>query len=150
MIKDDNPRVIVPPPQIFAAFLGAGLIMDHNLASTAVLQLSAVASIVAGLAFIAGALGLFRKAHTRPEPWQASTALVITGVYRFTRNPMYLGMTLVCFGVAILFSSLAATLSMLVAVLIIDRAVISREEAYLARRFGRDYLAYRSRVRRWL
>ena len=146
----DNPRVIVPPPLIFAALLVAGLVMDSELASNVIVQLAAVAVIATGLALIAAALGLFRRAHTRPEPWQASSALVLTGVYGFTRNPMYLGMAVVCLGVAILLSSLAAALSTFLAVLIIDRAVISREEAYLSRRFGQEYLAYRSRVRRWL
>lgn len=150
MTREDSPRVIVPPPLIFAALLGGGLVVGRDLASNVLVQFAAVEAIAAGLVLIAAALGLFRKAHTRAEPWQASTALFVTGVYRFTRNPMYLGMSVVCLGVAFLFSSLAAALSTLVAVLIIDRAVISREEAYLSRRFAQDYPAYRSRVRRWL
>ena len=150
MTREDSPRIIVPPALIFAGLLGAGLAIDREWAGSITVHLGALGVIATGLVLIAAALGLFRKAHTRPEPWQASNALVLTGVYRLTRNPMYLGMAAVCLGVAILFTSLAAALSTLVAVLVIDRAVISREEDYLSRRFGQDYLNYRAQVRRWL
>ena len=104
----------------------------------------------AGVALIAIALGLFARSKTRPEPWQPASSLVDRGLYRFTRNPMYLGMGLLVLGVALAFSSLAGALLALAALAIIDRAVVTREEAYLTRRFGADYIAYAKRVRRWL
>jgi protein-S-isoprenylcysteine O-methyltransferase Ste14 len=62
---------------------------------------------------------------------------------------MYFGMALLSFGIALVFTSLAGAILSVVAAMIIDRAVIRREEAYLTRRFGEDYLAYTRRVRRW-
>lgn len=150
MTGEDSPRVFVPPPLLFVGLLSLGLTIERPAYSFGPIQLIAIAAGLVGLALIATALGLFRKKHTRAEPWRPSSALVTNGVYRFTRNPMYLGMTIVCLAVALFLTSLAAGLLTLAAVAIVDRGVIAREEAYLARRFGDSYLAYRNRVRRWL
>lgn len=150
MTSEDNPRVRVPPPLIFGGLLALGLVIDSDPFRAGPVQLAGVALAAAGLALIAIALGLFAGAKTRPEPWQPASHLVERGLYRFTRNPMYLGMALLSLGVALAFSSLPGALLALVALAIIDRTVVTREEAYLTRRFGADYSAYMQRVRRWL
>ena len=149
-VRHDNPRVVVPPPLIFGSLLAVGLLIERNLPPNLPLALAAAVLAGAGLVLIVAALGLFRRARTRPEPWRPSTALVASGVYQCTRNPMYLGMASVCLGTAALFASPPAALLTCVAALLIDRTVIAREEAYLDRRFGDEYRAYRSQVRRWL
>jgi protein-S-isoprenylcysteine O-methyltransferase Ste14 len=78
------------------------------------------------------------------------TTIVETGPYRFTRNPIYLGMVLGLIGLAIAFNSLWLLVTLVPFALVIRYAVITREEAYLERKFGEVYLAYKSRVRRWL
>ena len=150
MTSEDNPRVFVPPPLMLAASVGAGLLIDGGPMATGLVLATAVIVGVAGLGLIASALGLFFRSETRPEPWQPARFLVAAGPYRYTRNPMYLGMIIVGLAVALAFSSIAAALLSLLAALIVDRIVIRREEAYLARRFGKDYQAYREKVRRWL
>ena len=150
MNSADSPRVFVPPPLIFAGLLGLGLLTDRGPAENGVAQVAALLLGLIGIGLIVTALGLFRKNRTRPEPWQPSDALVNGGVYRFTRNPMYLGMAILSLAVALFFMSLPAAILTLAAAIIIDRTVIAREEAYLARRFGEEYLAYRRSVRRWL
>lgn len=150
MTSEDNPRVFVPPPLIFAGFLTVGLLIDSGPSAIGAVQLVAVALGLVGLALIALALGIFRTTKTRPEPWQPASALVASGIYGLTRNPMYLGMAILSLAVALFFASLPAAILTLIAIIIIDRAVIKREEAYLARRFGEDYAAYRQTVRRWL
>jgi protein-S-isoprenylcysteine O-methyltransferase Ste14 len=149
----DNPRIFVPPPLITLGVLITGLTVDGRLGAPPrgplLLYLGSGALIVAGMTLIAIALGLFRRNKTAPEPWAASSALVIEGVYRFTRNPMYLGMMLFYAGLALLFQSPTAGLLLLPLIVIFDRVVIAREEAYLTRRFGAAYDAYRRRVRRW-
>ena len=147
---DDNPRVFVPPPLIFGGLIVVGLLIDGERGVPGTMQLSAVVLVLIGLALIALALGLFRISKTRAEPWQPTRALVARGIYRFTRNPMYLGMAIISLALALLFASVFAAILTLVATIIIDRAVIKREEAYLARRFGEDYAAYCRTVRRWL
>jgi protein-S-isoprenylcysteine O-methyltransferase Ste14 len=149
MIDGDNPRVFVPPPLVFGGLLVLGLLIASNPVRSGVTPAIGMALAAGGLALIATAIGLFRKSRTRPEPWQPSSALVTRGLYRFTRNPMYFGMALLSFGIALVFTSLAGAILSIVAAMIIDRAVIRREEAYLTRRFGEDYLAYTRRVRRW-
>jgi protein-S-isoprenylcysteine O-methyltransferase Ste14 len=91
----------------------------------------------------------FGRAKTPPNPGRASTTLVIEGPFRFTRNPMYLGLTLIYVGIA--FAANSAWLLGLTAPLLIVMhfGVIVREEAYLERKFGDAYLQYRKTVRRW-
>ena len=150
MTAEDNPRVFVPPPLMLAAFVGLGLLVDRGPRAAGATLLVASALGLVGLGLIIAALGLFHRRKTRPEPWRAASSLVAAGPYRHTRNPMYLGMTLVGLAVALAFASVPAALLTLLAALIVDRAVIQREEAYLQRRFGADYDAYRQQVRRWL
>ena len=150
MISEDNPRVFVPPPLMLAAFVSVGLLIDGGPMATGLVLAVALILALVGLGLIASALGLFFQSKTRPEPWRGSSFLVAAGPYRFTRNPMYLGMVLVALAVALALTSMAAVALTLVAALIVDRVVIRREEAYLTRRFGKDYQAYRDKVRRWL
>ena len=154
MKDEDGPGVFVPPPLMFGVATAAGVLLDGNALEwrhvTHPSQFAGVGVAVAGLVLIALCLGLFRRFRTRPEPWEPDQALILAGIYRFSRNPMYLGMALLCFGIAMFFESLAAALLLAVTLVVIDRYVIAREEAYLARRFGAEYEAYRAKVRRWL
>ena len=150
----DSPGIFVPPPLMFAAAVAMGVMLDGNWLKrghvTHPIQLAGMAVAVAGLALILVSLGLFRRFKTRPEPWAPSSRLIATGLYRYSRNPMYLGMALLAVGVLIFCESLAGALFLAVVLVIIDRVVIAREEEYLSRRFGADYEGYRVRVRRWL
>ncbi len=154
MEDHDSPRVFVPPPLLFLVALGAGILVDGNLHDwtdvTQPTQALGLGVSLAGLALILASLGLFRRFRTRPEPWEAASTLIDTGLYRFSRNPMYLGMALTSFGITIVFESIAAAVLVALAVVAIDRIVIAREERYLSRRFGEDYAAYRAKVKRWL
>ncbi|WP_176223081.1 isoprenylcysteine carboxylmethyltransferase family protein [Aurantimonas sp. 22II-16-19i] len=148
--------MIAPPPLIYGVPLIAGLSIDAFGAGFALgfplwLRLAfGLPALVAGLTLIVLALLRFRRAGTNPEPWKPSTALVLDGVYRLTRNPMYLGMALVYAGIAVLSDS-ALTLVLLVpAVLTIHHGVILREEHYLSRTFGDDYRSFMRGSRRWL
>lgn len=93
---------------------------------------------------------LFAKKKTGIAPWHPSTVLVTEGPYGFTRNPMYLGMALLYLGMSLAFGLLWAAAALVPVIVVIDRAVIQREEAYLARKHGAAYEAYRKRVRRWI
>jgi protein-S-isoprenylcysteine O-methyltransferase Ste14 len=152
----DIPGVIAPPPLIFLGFLalgwGAGRLIDEpTLGLDRTTQAGiAIAGLVLGLAVEAWAAGLFHKAKTAIQPWKPSTALVTGGVYRFTRNPIYLGFAVTYLALAVGLDSPLAILLLIPCLLVVDRFVIQREETYLAARFGADYDAYRRRVRRWL
>lgn len=92
----------------------------------------------------------FHQAQTTVKPFQESNALLTDGVFRFTRNPMYLGFILVLGGVALLLGSLTPWLVLPPFVVLMQRGYIVEEEQMLAQKFGPAWNAYRTRVRRWL
>ena len=145
--------MLAPPPLIYLVPLGLGLLLHRRYPLEAPGQ--RVAAVV-GLAFILSAavvlpaLLAFRRAATRPEPWRPATALVTDGPYRLSRNPMYLGFTLLYLGIALRSGSLWPLLFLPLVLVTMHFGVIVREEAYLERRFGEAYREYRRRVKRWL
>lgn len=106
--------------------------------------------IFLGLLLAGWALFGFRRAGTSPIPHAPSSALVSTGPYRLTRNPMYVALALVSIGVGLLGNALWPILSVPVALVLVDVLVIRREERYLDGRFSDAYRSYRRRVRRWI
>lgn len=108
------------------------------------------AMLLVGLTLLVIAGGLFKRAGTDMIPFQSVSALVTSGVYRWSRNPMYLGMTLILFGTAVTVGAASALLVPPVFMAIVQWRYILPEEAMLEGLFGDDYRAYRRRVRRWL
>ncbi len=106
--------------------------------------------IAAGFVVVLYAAGLFRKHRTAIKPFKESSALVTTGPYRFTRNPMYLSMVLILLGVAGLLGTATCLLVPPIFAWLITVLFIRKEEAMLTERFGETYLAYQKRVRRWV
>ncbi|MDQ7050744.1 MAG: isoprenylcysteine carboxylmethyltransferase family protein [Enterobacterales bacterium] len=112
----------------------------------------AIAIILVGISIDIQSLYNFIKNKTTANPLtpQKASKLVISGFYRFTRNPMYLGMFLVLLGTALLFGSLASLLLLPAFIGAINYLQISNEEKALETLFGEEYLSYKQRVRRWL
>src|SRR5262245_12473911 len=98
----------------------------------------------------AGARGLITRGGSNVPTNLPTTAIVESGPYRFTRNPIYLGQFLGLIGLAIAFDNLWLLIMLVPFALVIRYGVVAREEAYLERKFGDVYRGYRSRVRRWL
>ena len=92
----------------------------------------------------------FFKRGTSPIPNRPATALVVDGPYRLTRNPMYVAMALLTAAVGFWRDTWWVLLLLVVSIVAVDRLVISRDEAYLKRRFGAEYDAFAARVRRWI
>lgn len=152
-----HPGVRFPPPLLFAAGLAIGwalhrayplpLLGDGGRTAGLVLGWAGVA--LAGV-LLAWALLSFARARTAILPNRPARMLVLGGPYRFTRNPMYVGMVLLYLGATALIDTIW-TLPLLPLVLwILHRAVVRLEERYLAAKFGADYEEYRRQVRRWL
>jgi protein-S-isoprenylcysteine O-methyltransferase Ste14 len=150
----DISGVVAPPPLIFLAGLGIGFALEALLPGSSVPD--AVAWILGGALLLAGLVLLFwfEQAFTRKKtpanPWRPTTAIATDGPYRITRNPAYVGMALVYIGIALCSHALWVLLPLPVVLAIIDRGVITREERYLERKFGQEYLDYKRRVRRWI
>lgn len=149
----DTSEVRFPPPLIFIGLLLAGLAADDvfglNPATPGAVRGVGIGIALLGFGLIVSAVRQFRRAGNDPEPWKPDAAFVAQGLYRFSRNPMYLGMTLMLMGIALALDSLGALLLVPVALLLTDRFVIAREERHLARRFGTEYQEYCRHVRRW-
>ena len=104
----------------------------------------------AGLLILFWSFGLFNKKDTPILPGQKPTALVIEGPYKFTRNPMYLGVTTALTGVAIYLGDLLAFLSPIIFFVFVSLRFIPREEKLMEFLFGKKYLTYKNKVRKWI
>lgn len=114
------------------------------------LRILGIALVLAGLAIGVTAVVGFRRAGTAIPPTQPTTAIVADGIYRFTRNPMYLGFTIILAALALAVNSLWFLIATPVAIYAVTKLAIELEERYLEAKFGQGYLAYKRRVRRWL
>ena len=103
-----------------------------------------------GLALNVSGFVTQKRAGTDPIPFNPSTRIVSHGPYRFSRNPMYIGLALWTLGIAFLVDCAWMLLAVPIGLVLIDRLVITREECYLERKFGEEYLSYKRRVRRWI
>lgn len=149
--SDDRTGTRVPPPVIYAAGFVLGWALDAwvGLSSGARLPLMGGAIVLLGAALGAWALLAFRRARTTWHPHGGTTAIVAEGPYEFTRNPMYVALTLGYVGFAFIVGSLGALLTLPGVLLWMSGRVIAREETYLRRKFGPAYEQYARRVRRW-
>jgi protein-S-isoprenylcysteine O-methyltransferase Ste14 len=145
----------IPPPIIFFAAILAGFGIRHLVPFEIPIPLLP-ARIAGGLLIGAGVVlglagtGALVRGGTTPFPHHPSRALVVAGVYRITRNPIYLSMTVLLGGVAVVSRSGWHLVMLVLLVAVFDRTQIPREERYLEALFGDAYRAYASRVRRWL
>lgn len=146
--------VVAPPPLIVGVPMLAALLLERlypwSLGSASWLVPVGVGLLLTGLALLLPSIVVFRRARTHPEPWKPTKALVTGGLYRYTRNPMYLGMLLVYLGLTLVERTAWPLVALPAVILVLEVGVIRREERYLARCFGVSYEAYRRQVRRWL
>jgi protein-S-isoprenylcysteine O-methyltransferase Ste14 len=150
----DTAGIRVPPPlyYIVGFLIGLGLELAFPT-SWPPLGIRLALALVAGAAWLAldgAAMMWFRRAGTSMVPMNPTTALVTSGPYGFTRNPMYLGMAFLYVAFAFGFGVIWALALLPAVILVVDRFVIAREEPYLERKFGQSYRDYKNRVRRWI
>ena len=152
--EEDRPGVPIPPPLLFVLPILASLALEWFVPTSfvpgAFRWLLGALIFAAGIALTGGGFITQKRAGTDPIPFNPSTRIVSHGLYRFTRNPMYLGFALCTFGLGILVDSAWMLLAVPSGLILIDRIVITREERYLERKFGEEYLGYKRRVRRWI
>jgi protein-S-isoprenylcysteine O-methyltransferase Ste14 len=151
--KKDRPGVIAPPPLIYAAGLAAGLLSQKafplQIPSNAVTAVLGLCLIGMGILLAVAGFRAMSRVGTHIDPFKPTTALATDGPFRFTRNPLYLSLTLLYGGVALLVNVPWAILFLPIVLLIMRQGVIGREERYLEQKFGEDYLRYKRSVRRW-
>jgi protein-S-isoprenylcysteine O-methyltransferase Ste14 len=154
-VDQDVPNLgVVRPPLVYLASIVLGLLIHFAaplpfLPQSLALPLGA-SLIVVAIALFASAVAKFRAASTPVPARKPTTAIVRTGPYRFSRNPIYLAFSLLQLGIAIWVNSLWLLATLVGAGALIHFIVVPKEEQYLERRFGSQYLEYKASVRRWL
>ena len=154
-VDQDSAQVRIPPPLILLSCVisGAALhwLLPIPLLSSPVLQwVLACAFCLTGLSTILYCAWKFRQAKTDIKPWKTTSHLITTGIYRFSRNPIYLSFVILGLGISLAVNSAWIALMMIPLILIINRTVIFKEERYLKQKFGTEYLAYMEMTRRWI
>jgi len=154
--NSDAAAVRFPPPLVYLAAIIAGALLhayvlplpcDFALGARIALT-TAIAML--GIAIMIAAVGLFKHTGQDPKPWKTTPEIISTGIYRFTRNPMYVAMALLQTAIGIGFANGWIIALVPPALVIIYAIAIRREEAYLERKFGDPYIEYKRSVRRWL
>ncbi len=143
-----------PPPFIYVGFFLLGLGLERIAPAVSLprgpsLGIAAVL-LLPGFGLLFWSLLLFFKARTSPLPMLPTTAIVRSGPYRWTRNPMYLAMLLIYLGVALWFDVFWALPFVPLVIFLVGRLVIGKEERYLEEKFGEEYRRYKIEVGRWL
>lgn len=146
--------VRVLPPLLYAVPLLVLWLVHHVVPLTIpgrpAIMLAGWLLALAGVGTVGWAALTFRRHHTTIVPHHAVSTVVTTGPYRFSRNPMYVGMTVVYVAASLLIASWWPLFALPLVMVAVNRLVIAREETYLRRRFGAAYEDFSSRVRRWL
>jgi protein-S-isoprenylcysteine O-methyltransferase Ste14 len=152
----DGAAVRIPPPRVYLAGIVVGALL-HSYATPLPIVIGlelriAGAAIAAalGIGIMAAAAGLFKTIEQDPKPWKPTPAIVSTGIYGYSRNPMYVSMALLqaCVGIALLNGWILVLIPPVL--LLVYFTAIRHEEVYLERKFGETYLSYRCNVRRWI
>lgn len=146
-------RKLPPPAYILASIVLMAAL--HFIAPAARLipspwNLLGVIPLAVGIVINIVADRAFHRAGTTVKPFQESSALITSGVYRLSRNPMYLGLVLVVLGIAVITGSLTPLVIVPILALLLDRHFIAAEERMLEERFGPVWFEYKEGVRRWI
>ena len=154
--RRDRPGVIAAAPILFGVALAIGFFL-HAIAplriaplAGATVGLAGAMLIVIGPLLSAAVVRAFRSAGTNVSPYRETSRFVCAGPYRYTRNPDYIGQTLMYAGIALVANSWWPLLLLPLALSVIQHGVVRREERYLAAKFGQEYRDYTARVPRWL
>ena len=152
----DGATVRIPPPLVYLGAVVVGVLV-HEFVAPLPIGLPLVLRIVVGaaaavssLVIMGSAIILFRRTGQDPKPWARTPEIISTGIYRITRNPMYVGIALLQIAIGIGLANWWVIIAVPVVLVVVYLTAIRHEEAYLERKFGRAYTGYKESVRRWL
>jgi len=151
----DGAEVRIPPPVLYLVAFVLGVVLHWlwalGFARGSSLRIAlGVAVICGGVAILGGAFSVFRRMGQHPDPRKPTTTIARDGPYRFTRNPMYLGGSLVQLGLGIALGNAWIVLLLVPVVVLIHYRAILPEECYLEAKFGDEYTSFKASVRRWI
>jgi protein-S-isoprenylcysteine O-methyltransferase Ste14 len=146
--------VIARPPLIYLAALALGLGLHAAwrvpVLPGAIARVLGIALIACALSLVVQALRTMARAGTSFRTERPTSAIVTGGPFRYTRNPIYVALTLLYLGIGMLLNALWVLLLIVPVLVVMQLGVVAREERYLERKFGDEYLRYKARVRRWI
>jgi len=154
--KSEHAPVIAPPPLLMLLCILAGFVARHFKPAPlfsenqSFRKYFAIALFVLAFVIFAAAILQFVRNKTHPSPYRPSAALIVAGIYRITRNPIYIAFLMIVIGFAIAANSAWFLMSAIILFLLLHFGVVRREEPYLSAKFGSSYHDYCRRVRRWL
>src|SRR4051812_9393381 len=151
----EHPGVPIHPPLFFLSALLLGVVIDDRLRPLPIFghdrwRLFGLVAVVAGIGIVTAGRRVMVRHGTNVNPTQPTTTIVEAGPFRFTRNPLYCGLTLLYVGLSLVLNTWWSLFLLVPVWLVMHFAVVRREEAYLERKFGQTYVAYRERVRRYV
>ena len=152
--QPDRAGVIMFPPLLFGGMLAVGLLLRFLFPTPVLDRLPALliggAFVLVGLPMLLMAFRMMIRNRTTIHPAGATTTIVSDGIYAYTRNPMYLALTLMYVGVCVMANAYWGLLLLIPLLMVVQKGIIEREERYLTRKFGDQYLRYKARIRRWI
>jgi len=152
--RSDSPGVWFPPPLLYVLSVVAGVLLDRRwrlpIATGSLTMIAGALLIIVGIALSITSIDRFRRSATSIVPIRPAGALVLSGPYQYTRNPMYVGLALVTIAAGLFRGTWWPIVLLVPTLAIVQQFIILPEERYLRRRFGTEYEAYTRRVRRWL
>lgn len=150
----DNPGVVALPPVLYGGTLLAAILLHLTVPLRLLPRTPAwvvgLLLVAISIVILASGVRAMARARTEVDVRKPTTAIVVDGPFRYTRNPLYVSLTLIYLGIAALINTLWPILLLPILLIVMQRGVIEREERYLERKFGDEYLRYKARVRRWL
>ncbi len=154
----DNANVIALPPFIFLGFFIVGFILHYffrlflveSPRLDSILNIIGTALIIVSLILPVLAFKALEKSKTTHKVSKPTTAIVSNGIFRYTRNPIYLSGFILFIGISFITNSLIILILIIPLFFVIREGVVKREEKYLERKFGQEYLDYKKQVRRWV
>ena len=152
---EDHADVHILPPLLFLGSILLGVLLQFVVAVEFTTHFKwrlplGLALVTLGAAAMAWVIAEMRRTHQDPDPRKPTPELLVGGPFRWSRNPIYVGMALIQAGVGIALANVWIVLLLAPTLWILRREVIEKEEAYLERKFGDAYRTYKSSVRRWL
>lgn len=154
--KEDSPGVYIPPPLIYiltflaAVFIQRKFPINNSLFHEQFTKIMGVLFLLTALFFLVRSLRQFFLSKNTVVLIKPASSLQTNGIYSITRNPMYVSLALVYLGISCFVGNWWSIILFPLLLLIVQQYIIKREEKYLERRFGREYLDYKAKVRKWL
>jgi len=145
--------VKIPPPVIFILFMllahANELLFPIGITFAPVITYIGLGLVMCGLILLFSLLLQFKRVKTSIEPWQPTSSIIKTGLYKYSRNPIYLALCTIPIGLGLYFSHVWLITSVIPSCIGVYYVAIRPEEAYLTRKFGDEYIRYQQQVRRW-